>query len=116
MSAEVPNRKSSNPPPAPHESGVMRKSSRPPPSSSPPRSHPDLLGSAGVSAHFRPARLNAADVPADLACRFQCDGAFVGPLSVLDLSTTGFAAQALFGLEWAPGTTLESFELLLGDR
>jgi hypothetical protein len=90
----------------------MRKS----PSSSPPRSHPDLLGSAGVSAHFRPARLNAADVPADLACRFQCDGAFVGPLSVLDLSTTGFAAQSLFGLEWAPGTTLESFELLLGDR
>ena len=94
----------------------MRKSSRPPPPSSPPRSHPDLLGSVGVSAHFRPARLNAADVPADLACRFQCDGAFVGPLSVLDLSTTGFAAQSLLGLEWAPGTTLESFELLLGER
>jgi len=114
MSTGLPSRRSSSPPPP--ISGTHRISSRPPPASSPPRSHPDLLGSNGVSAHFRPARLNAADLPADLGCRFQCDGAFIGPLPVLDLSTTGFAAQSLSGLVWAPGTVLESFELLLGDR
>jgi extracellular factor (EF) 3-hydroxypalmitic acid methyl ester biosynthesis protein len=113
MSAGIPNRRSSHPPPA-LDSGVMRKASTS--SHPPPRRHPDLLGSSGISAHFRPARLNAADLPADLTCQFQCDGAFVGPLPVIDLSTTGFAAQSLAGLAWAPGTTLEAFELLLGDR
>jgi extracellular factor (EF) 3-hydroxypalmitic acid methyl ester biosynthesis protein len=113
MSAGIPYRRSSNPPPP--ISGTHRASSRPPPSGS--RSHPDLLGSTGIGARFRPARLNAADLPADLACRFQCDGAFVGPLPVLDLSTTGVAAELMSErLVLAPGSELESFELILGDR
>jgi extracellular factor (EF) 3-hydroxypalmitic acid methyl ester biosynthesis protein len=70
-----------------------------------------------VGARFRPARLNAAELPADLACRFKLDGTLVGPLPVLDLSTTGFAAASLSALlVVAPGSTLESLELLLGDR
>ena len=115
MSTGIPFRRSSNPPPP--ISGTHRASSRPPPASSPPRSHPELPGSAGGSANFRPARLNAADLPADLACRFQCDGAFVGPLPVLDLSTTGFAAALMSELlVLAPGSHLESLELMLGAR
>jgi hypothetical protein len=34
----------------------------------------------------------------------------------MDLSTTGFAAHTLSGLVLAPGTILEAFDLLLGDR
>jgi hypothetical protein len=62
---------------------------------------------------FRPARLNAADIPS-LACQFQCDGVVVGPLRVLDLSTTGFGASTTALNAFAPGSTLENFELLLG--
>jgi extracellular factor (EF) 3-hydroxypalmitic acid methyl ester biosynthesis protein len=65
---------------------------------------------------FRPPRLDAADVPADLACRFHLDGAFVGPLPVLDLSTVGFGAAAPAELALAPGSVLESFQLLVGER
>ena len=55
-------------------------------------------------------------MPADLACRFRLDGAFVGPLPVLDLSTVGFAATAPAQLALAPGSVLESFQLLIGER
>jgi hypothetical protein len=37
-------------------------------------------------------------------------------LQIFDLSTTGFAAGATAQLALAPGSVLESFELLLGDR
>jgi extracellular factor (EF) 3-hydroxypalmitic acid methyl ester biosynthesis protein len=45
-----------------------------------------------------------------------CEGAFVGPLGVLDLSAAGFAAAAPAGLALAPGSLLESFELLVGGH
>ncbi len=108
MSA-LTSRRSSNPPP-------RRSSNPPPPGSSPRPSHQDLVGSTGIGARFRPARINAAELPADLACRFQCDGAFLGPFAVLDLSTVGFAAAARDPLALAPGSVLDSFELTLGDR
>jgi hypothetical protein len=66
--------------------------------------------------HFRPARLNAAEIPADLACRFRCDGASVGPLSLIDLSATGFAATTPQGLSIPPGGVLEAFELVVSDQ
>jgi hypothetical protein len=65
---------------------------------------------------FRPARLDAALLPAEAGCRFRCDGVFMGPLNLLDLSTTGFAATAPPELLLPPGSVLESFELLLGER
>ncbi|HEV3190832.1 MAG TPA: hypothetical protein VGY54_10070, partial [Polyangiaceae bacterium] len=108
MSA-LTSRRSSNPPP-------RRSSNPPPPGYSPRPSHQDLVGSTGVGARFRPARINAAELPADLACRFRCDGAFLGPFAVLDLSTVGFAAAAGDSLALAPGSVLDSFELILGDR
>jgi hypothetical protein len=37
-------------------------------------------------------------------------------VAVLDLSTTGFAAALPSGLVLTPGSTLESFELMIGDR
>jgi extracellular factor (EF) 3-hydroxypalmitic acid methyl ester biosynthesis protein len=61
---------------------------------------------------FRPARLSAADVAAGLSCRFSCDGVAVGPLPILDLSTNGFGAAAPASPVLAPGSALESFELL----
>jgi extracellular factor (EF) 3-hydroxypalmitic acid methyl ester biosynthesis protein len=81
----------------------------------PPR-HEDLSGANGSAVRFRPARLNAADLPADLTCRFRCEGVFVGPLPVVDLSTAGAAAATPSTLALAPGSVLESFELLVGDR
>jgi extracellular factor (EF) 3-hydroxypalmitic acid methyl ester biosynthesis protein len=81
----------------------------------PPR-HEDLDGARGAAVHFRPARLNAAELPADLECRFRCDSAVVGPLGVLDLSTSGFAAAASPDLALAPGSVLEEFQLLLGGH
>jgi extracellular factor (EF) 3-hydroxypalmitic acid methyl ester biosynthesis protein len=65
---------------------------------------------------FRPVRLSAAEVPATLACRFRCDGAFVGPLPVIDLSSAGFAAAASPQFTLPPGAILESFELLVDDQ
>ncbi len=98
-----------------------RSDSSPPPSglrpvpSGPPR-HEDFNGANGAAVRFRPPRLAAADVPANLACVFRLDGVFVGPLPVLDLSTVGFAAAAPAHLALAPGSVLESFQLLIGDR
>lgn len=87
-----------------------------PPRSWPPRAHEDLQGAAGVAVTFRPARLNAAEVPADLVCRFQCEGTAVGPLQVIDLSTAGFSAVSPDEAALSPGSVLESLELVLGDR
>ena len=50
------------------------------------------------------------------SCAFPLDGVFVGPLTVLDLSTVGFAAEPRPHLALAPGSVLESFQLLIGDR
>jgi extracellular factor (EF) 3-hydroxypalmitic acid methyl ester biosynthesis protein len=69
----------------------------------------------GSAVRFRPARLSTAEIPAGLVCRFQCDGAFVGPLEVLDLSTAGFGAASPAHITLAPGSLLEAFELRLGD-
>jgi extracellular factor (EF) 3-hydroxypalmitic acid methyl ester biosynthesis protein len=75
-----------------------------------------MSGAHGAEVRFRPARLDAADLPADLKCRFRCDGASVGPLAVLDLSAAGFAASAPTQLALPPGSVLESLELLLDDH
>jgi extracellular factor (EF) 3-hydroxypalmitic acid methyl ester biosynthesis protein len=64
---------------------------------------------------FRPARLSVAELSVELQCRFHCDGAAMGPLAVLDLGVAGFAADAPSGVDLAPGTALESVELLLGN-
>jgi extracellular factor (EF) 3-hydroxypalmitic acid methyl ester biosynthesis protein len=103
-SPAVPARSESSPPP----------SGRRPISSVPPR-HEDLTGAQGSAVRFRPARLNTGDLPANLACRFLCDGVFIGPLPVLDLSTAGLAAEAGPQLALPPGSILESFQLLVGD-
>ncbi|HEY2511126.1 MAG TPA: hypothetical protein VGI39_09730 [Polyangiaceae bacterium] len=84
-------------------------------SSIPPR-HEDLSGANGSAVRFRAARLNAAELPVPLTCRFRCDGVPVGPVSVLDLATTGFAARAPEDLALAPGSTLDALELLLDGR
>ncbi len=78
--------------------------------------HQDLNGASGKAVRFRPERLDAANIPADLACRFRCDAAFVGPIQVLDLSAAGFAAASPQQLSLPPGSVLESFELLQGER
>jgi extracellular factor (EF) 3-hydroxypalmitic acid methyl ester biosynthesis protein len=85
------------------------------PSSAPPR-HEDLAGASGNAVRFRAARLTAAELPVSLFCRFVCDGVEIGPLAVLDLATTGFAARAPEDLALAPGSALESFELLVDER
>ncbi len=85
-------------------------------SSAPPPRHEDLAGANGNAVRFRPARLSAAELPLPLTCRFRCEGAWLGPLPVLDLATTGFAAGAPEDLALAPGSTLESLEILVDGR
>ncbi|MGD0675949.1 MAG: hypothetical protein ABSC94_11050 [Polyangiaceae bacterium] len=65
---------------------------------------------------FRPARLNAAEVPADLSCRFRCEGELIDEVQVIDLSTSGCSAVAPSGFVPTPGSLLEDFELVLGVR
>ncbi len=84
-------------------------------SSFPPR-HEDLSGASGAAVNFRPARFDVAAMPVHIACTFRCDGAVVGPIEVLDLSAAGFAALASPDLLLAPGSQLESFELLVAGR
>lgn len=105
VTAFVPS-ESDSPPPA---SGKRPVSSVPPP-------HEDLTGGKGAAVRFRPARLNAGELPANVQCRFRCDGVFVGPLAVYDLSVAGLAAESGPQLTLAPGSVLESFELLVGDQ
>jgi hypothetical protein len=57
--------------------------------------------------------LNAAELAAELTCRAVCEGVEVGPLSVIDVGATGFAAVAPPDDILAPGSTLESLELLV---
>ncbi len=97
-----------------------RPSSVPPATPVPPASgarfaqrHEDLHGASGSAMRFRPARLSAAEIPSNLSCRFQCEGVTVGPLAVLDLSSTGFGASTAPTFALTPGATLEGFELLL---
>lgn len=65
---------------------------------------------------FRPSRLDAAEIPIELACYFAYEGDSVGPLRVLDLSTAGFGVAPPARVALAPGSALESFELRLGNR
>jgi extracellular factor (EF) 3-hydroxypalmitic acid methyl ester biosynthesis protein len=120
MSSQAPLRPpatlhGSSPPPRPasrpHASTSRLKSS--PPAST---RHHELQGATDASVQFRPVRITAADLSRDLACRFRCDGASIGPIPVLDLSSTGFAASAAPQLAIAPGSVLESFELWLDGR
>jgi SAM-dependent methyltransferase len=108
------SRRTSSAPPR-RDSSVPPASGRYPVSPHPPR-HEDLAGGTGSAVRFRPPRLNVAELPADLACRFRCDGILVGPLPVVDLSTAGFAAVTSDALALAPGSVLDAFELLLGDH
>lgn len=109
LSHDIPPPRRPSVPPRPSSYPPARRSSRPPSSSV------ELTGAFGSGVRFRPARLSVAELSVDLACRFECDGAAIGPLAVLDLGVAGFAAAVPPGLELAPGTTLESAELLLGD-
>jgi hypothetical protein len=90
-------------------------SGRLPVSSFPPR-HEDFSGGKGTAVQFRPARLSGADLPADLACRFRCEGVQVGPLAVVDVSAAGFGADAPADAMLTQGAVLENFELLVGPR
>jgi extracellular factor (EF) 3-hydroxypalmitic acid methyl ester biosynthesis protein len=128
MASSPPARSSTLlPPPRPISSPPSRPPSPLPPGDAPPASgrrhissvppcHEDLTGARGAGVRFRPTRLNAADLPTNLACRFRCDGVFVGPLTVLDLSTAGLAAEGGPQLALPPGSVLESFQLLVGDQ
>jgi SAM-dependent methyltransferase len=62
---------------------------------------------------FRPARVSATELAAEIECTFRVDGEPVGPLAVGDLSTVGFSATPPADLTLTPGTILESFELRL---
>jgi extracellular factor (EF) 3-hydroxypalmitic acid methyl ester biosynthesis protein len=104
-----PSRPASSPPP---RGDSVPPSGRRPISTPPPR-HEDLDGARGAAVRFRPARLNAAELSAHLECRFRCDSALVGPLALVDLSTSGFAATAPPELALAPGSVLEQFQLLV---
>jgi extracellular factor (EF) 3-hydroxypalmitic acid methyl ester biosynthesis protein len=106
MTGDRPRRASSSPPRSTPPSSALR----------PPPRHEDLSGALGTAVRFRPARLTAADLPSRLACRFRCEGADFGPLPVLDLSSTGFAAAATPDLPLAEGSVLESFALILEDQ
>jgi extracellular factor (EF) 3-hydroxypalmitic acid methyl ester biosynthesis protein len=101
--------------PRPGRAWMPRHPSSVPPRSSPP-AHKDLQGATGAGVTFRPARLNATDLPADLVCFFRCDGAHIGPLPVIDLSTAGFSAVSPHEFALTPGSVLESFELVVGQR
>ena len=93
-----------------------RRSNPPPGPSSPPPAHADFSGGVGSAIRFRPARVSAADLPADLVCHFRWDGMPVGPLRVLDLGNAGFAVEAPGDLAIVPGSVLEDAELRLHDR
>src|SRR6266536_600514 len=84
-------------------------------SSIPPREE-SFLGATGSGIRFRPARFSAAELPGNLICRVRCEGESVGPLTILDLGATGFAATIPPGSALPPGSVLEDVELLLGDR
>ncbi len=109
-----PARRPSSIPPRPSADAAPQSRVRP--STVPPPAHQDLAGASGNAVRFRPARLAAAELPLPLTCRFRCDGVEIGPLAVLDLSSTGFAARASEELALAPGSALESLELLIDGR
>jgi extracellular factor (EF) 3-hydroxypalmitic acid methyl ester biosynthesis protein len=90
---------------------------RPPQRSSfPPPRHEQLKGASDANVRFRPTRLDPAALLAPLTCEFSCDGASVGPLAILDLSASGFAAAVDPALALTPGSTLESLSLATGGR
>ena len=110
-------RRSSPPPPRPSSEQAPLSTDRPRRfSSAPPPRHEDFAGASGNAVRFRPARLVASELPVPLTCRFRCEGAPVGPIPVLDLATTGFAASAAGDLALAPGSTLDSLEILVDGR
>ena len=119
MNAIRSRRTSSIPPPPalPDPSSLPPSGSRPVQRSSfPPPGHEQLKGASDANVRFRPTRLDPTALLADLTCEFSCDGASVGPLVILDLSATGFAAAVEPALTLAPGSTLESFALAAGGR
>jgi extracellular factor (EF) 3-hydroxypalmitic acid methyl ester biosynthesis protein len=102
-------------PPVALSSFQPRPSSRPPRPSSPP-SHEELVGATGSAVTFRPTRLSAVEVPAELTCSFRCEGVFSASLALIDLSANGFSAAVPPDLLLAPGSVLESLELRLANR
>ena len=106
---------------SPGPSSPQPRSYPPPRPSSPPRSwpaqaHENLDGATDAGIAFRPARILAADLPTPLTCSFRCDGAALGPVPLVDLSTAGFSALAPEHLGLTPGSILESLVVFLGDR
>ncbi|MBC8327270.1 MAG: hypothetical protein H8E31_00815 [Planctomycetes bacterium] len=76
--------------------------------------HQDLKG-AEAFFRYRPDRLPTADFTARPTCRFWVDGEYHGPVTVVDISSTGLAVQALNGWKLPPGTVLKSFQILHKD-
>ncbi len=121
-----PPARTSSIPPRPSGQALRPASTPPAPfprSWPPPAAHEDLPGGSGAALVFRPARLSAVELPADLTCVFRCDGEAIGPLAIRDLSTVGFSAAAAghagaggAGGALTPGASLESVELWVGDR
>lgn len=101
---------------------ASRNSSIPPrfPTSRPPppgpvsglqAQHENFAGANGAAVYFRPPRLNAAAMPGDVTCTFRCEGTAFGPLPLIDLSASGFAASSPPGLLIQPGSVLEGFDV-----
>ncbi|RMH02894.1 MAG: hypothetical protein D6702_07510 [Planctomycetota bacterium] len=63
---------------------------------------------------FRPERLDTGELAVRPCCRFLAGSNWVGPLPILDLSSTGLAAEA-GDLRLAPGTRIQALEVLHRD-
>jgi extracellular factor (EF) 3-hydroxypalmitic acid methyl ester biosynthesis protein len=70
----------------------------------------------GGSFRFRPARLTAAELAGRLSFHATADGKIIGPIEVLDLGSTGFAAATPRSPALLPGSELEGVELSLDGR
>jgi hypothetical protein len=58
-------------------------------------------------------RLSAAELGAEVTCQAVCEGAEIGPLAVIDVGATGFAALSPDGEILSPGSALESLSFLV---
>ncbi len=72
--------------------------------------HADLMGGARA-LRYRPQRLQADELNADISCRIVLNGARIGPLPVLDLSATGLAIDPRGRTVVPPGKPVRRIEI-----